>query len=429
MNLMKPIDEREEAREVEWEPARRWWTGRVNLLASVNADITLPAHLHIIDATLREGEEVPDTTFTLDQKVRLAHAIREVGFRELEVGYAGVIQEHYELVRRLKREGFDATIASHTRIYGRPEEWKKEIDRNLEAGAELLTMVGFATEVGTATTPWLSKAEVAPRVAECVAYARSQGARVSFGLADLVRTSFEQIVACYRAAAEAGIDRAYVYDGQGAARPEAIRFLTRFIRDLVGPRVEIAAHVHDTFGLAQANAVAALTSGAAAVDAVPLGLGDGAGITASEEVAAAMEILYGVPTGIRLDGLRRLCLEVADAFGIPMPKTRAVVGENMYRHQIDSHVAAILRGAWHSWEVARPEVLGQERQLGFGHAKLRAGRSGAVAALLDALGISPTDAELEAIMGELRAATQHQPSLDVNQARAIVERIVGVRTS
>ena len=48
--------------------------------------------------------------------------------------------------------------------------------------------------------------------------------------------------------------------------------------------------------------------------------------------------------------------------------TKAVIGENSYTHQIDSHVAAILRGAWYSWEVARPEVFGHTRRLGFGHA-------------------------------------------------------------
>jgi len=429
VSLMGPINKGAEAREIVWKADGRWWVGRMNLLASVNADLTLPKRVHIVDATLREGEEVPDTFLSEDEKLKLAYAICDAGFEELEVGYAGVIQEHFGLVRRLAQEGLNATISSHTRIYGRPEEWKREIDRNFEAGAQFLTMVGFASEVGTATTPWLSKEEVPERIGNCVSYAKLQGGKVSFGLADLVRTAFEQIIACYRAAADAGVDRVYVYDGLGAARPEAIRFLTRLIKDLVGSDVEIGVHAHDTYGLAQANAVAALTSGATVVDTVPLGLGDGAGITASEEIAGAMEVLYGVRTGIHLDRLRSLCLQVAESFGIPMPKTKAVVGVNTYFHQIDSHVAAILRGAWYSWEIARPEVLGHERRLAFGHAKLRDGRSGAVAALLDRMGVSPTDDQLVAIFDELRLVTMRQPSLDVNEAKAIVQRVLGAKAA
>lgn len=427
MDLMRPVDDQEEANELQWEPGGRWWSGKMNLLESVNYDLRLPSHLKIVDATLREGEEVPDTHLTEDQKVELAGLILDTGFKELEVGYAGVIQEHFNLVRRLVQEGFQGAIASHTRIYGRPEEWKTEIDRNLEAGAQILTLVGFASEVGTATTPWLTKDQVPERVSNCIAYVKAQGGQATFGLADLVRTDFKQIIACYRAAAEAGVDRVYVYDGMGAARPEAVRFLTRFIRDLVGEGVEIGVHVHDTYGLSQANAVAAITAGASAVDSVPLGLGDGAGITASEEIAAAMEILYGIPTGVHLERLPELCRQVARYFGIPMPKTKAVVGENTYVHQIDSHVAAILRGAWYSWEIAQPEVLGHRRRLELGHAKLRDGRSGAIAALFEMMGLNPKDDELEAILDELRRETLRRPSLDVEEAKQVIARVMGER--
>lgn len=426
MDLMSTIDGKSEAREIAWEPEGRWWIGRMNLLDSVNDHLALPDRVRVTDATLREGEEVPDTYLTEDQKVNLAQHIQDAGFAELEVGYAGVIQEHFDLVQRLRKEGFQGAISSHTRIYGRHGEWKDEIDRNLEAGAQVLTMVGSATEVGTATTPWLPKNEVADRIASCVSYAKSQGATVTFGLADLVRTTLDQVVACYRAAADAGIDRAYVYDGHGVARPGTIRFLTRFIKDLVGADVDIGVHAHDTYGLAQANAVAALTSGANTVDAVPLGLGEGGGITASEEISAVMEILYGVPTGVRLDRLRPLCSAVARAFRITMPKTKAVVGANTYSHQIDSHVAAILRGAWYSWEVVRPEVLGHERNLAFAHAKIRDGRSGAVAALIESMGVDVTDEELRAVIDELRSQTDQRPSLSIDEAKAVVQRVLGI---
>ena len=429
MILMRQIDKEAEDREIVWEPDGRWWIGKMNLLASVNDDLLLPEKLHIVDATLREGEEVPDTFLSEDEKVELANLIYATGFTELEVGYAGIIQEHFNLVRRLVREGFPGKISSHTRIYGRPDEWRTEIDRNLEAGAQILTMVGFATEVGTATTPWILKDEVADRISDCVSYAKAQGGNVTFGLADLVRTDFKQIVDCYRAATEAGVDRVYIYDGMGAARPETVRFLTRFVRDLVGDGVEIGVHVHDTFGLSHANAISALTSGASAIDAVPLGLGDGSGITASEEVASAMEILYGVKTSIHLDQLRSLCQQVAKLFGISMPKTKAVVGDNTYTHQIDSHIAAILRGAWYSWEIARPEVLGHTRRLEFGHAKLRNGRSGAIAALLDMMGLTPSDDELAAILDDLRAETMRRPSLDVEEVKELIRRVIGERES
>src|SRR5687768_9050194 len=100
---MNAIDKAAEAQEMWWEPDGRWWVGRMNLLASVNDELTLPEQVRIVDATLREGEEVPDTVLSEDVKVDMAHAIYAAGFTELEVGYAGVIKEHEALVRRLVR--------------------------------------------------------------------------------------------------------------------------------------------------------------------------------------------------------------------------------------------------------------------------------------------------------------------------------------
>jgi isopropylmalate/homocitrate/citramalate synthase len=406
MKLMREIRLEEEQKELEWDANRRWWIGKVNTYSGVTASFDLPSSVTIMDSTLREGEEVPGTVLTIDQKVALAHRIAETGFSEMEVGYAGVIDEHQQVVRALRQEELPVKLASHTRIYGQEDEWKREIDKNLEVGVDILTFVGFASEVGTATTPWLRKEDVASRVAQCVRYAKTQGADVCFGLADLVRTQMRYIVDCYTAATEAGADRLYVYDGLGAATPEAMGYLTHFIRDIGGSEPQIAVHVHNTFGMATASALRAVTAGASCVDAVPLGLGDGAGITASEELALALEVLYGTPTGISLTQLKELCEDVAAAFGIDIPPSKALVGTNQYRHSIDSHVAAILRGAWYSWEVVRPEVCGQERELQFGYSKLRRGKSGALYAKAQQMGYEPTQEELDRILERVRPITE-----------------------
>lgn len=139
---------------------------------------------------------MPGTVFSETEKVELTFEIQKNGFEEFEIGYAGVIPEHYQLIKRLINEEFSG------KIYGRSEEWKKE--------------------------------EIPERIANCIRYAKNQSAIVTFGLADLIRTSFEKIVSCYQTAIEAGADRLYIYDEIGAARPEAIRFLTRFIKRYCG---------------------------------------------------------------------------------------------------------------------------------------------------------------------------------------------------
>jgi len=419
------LDEKKLEQEQRWGPGKRWWVGRISDSGFVRGTWRFPPQVSLVDATLREGEEVPGTMLTIATKLKLAEKIVEAGFQELEVGYAGVIDEHYEMIRALKTAKLPARISSHTRLYGKQDEWRPEVDRNLEVGADVLTMVGFCNVIGTAGTPWLPAEAVPERTYEMVSYAKSQGVKVGFGLADFVRITPENILACYRAAAAAGVDRVYVYDGVGAATPEAVGYITAFLRDIVGPRTEIAVHCHNTFGLAVANTLRVLAGGGCCADVVALGLGDGAGIAAAEEVAAALEVLYGVPTGIRLDKLVSLGEAVAKAFGISVPKTKAVVGENSYRHQIDSHVAAIIRGDWSSWEVMKPEVVGRQRRLEFGFSKLRRGRSGGIYAKIEQLGFRPSDEQLEEVFQGIKRITEDKGFASEQEAEAVIQRVLG----
>ena len=101
-------------------------------------------------------------------------------------------------------------------------------------------------------------------------------------------------------------------------------------------------------------------------------------IGATEEVAMALEILYGVTTGVRLESLYRLSKLVEEVFQIPIEKNKAIVGENIVRHQIDSHLNTLIRGIWWAWESMRPEFFGRKRSLEWAKGKLRTGRSGSI---------------------------------------------------
>lgn len=425
MELMRRVDPDEERQELEFEPGGRWWTGRLNRIAIPLDGFAPPSRIIVVDATLREGEETAGVVLSEADKMAIATASARVGLSEMEVGYAGAIPEHRELVRSLKASGIPAKLASHTRVYTRGDEWRREIDQNVEAGADILTLVGFASEGLVTTTPWIKKSEIPERVAACVRYAKGAGVMVTFGLADAVRTKLDLLVACYRAAVEAGVDRLYVYDGLGAAAPEAIRFLTVLLRGLGGSRTQIGVHCHDGLGLATANALAAVRAGATVVDAVPLGLGDSAGISALEEVVFALEVLYGVRTQLRLEEIHKLCRLVSELFRIPIPPNKALVGGNIYRHSIDSHIAAILRGCWYSWELIRPEVLGQERRLEFGFSKIREGRSGAVAAKLAQMGVNLSDEQLEEVLLRARQLARDQGSLGEEDLERVILQVAG----
>jgi len=411
-------------REIILDPQGRWWCSRLNRLPEVQAGSELPPHVHIRDCTLREGEETPGTFLSVDQKIAVARLAQDIGVEELEVGYCGAIDAHFALARRLRQEGIWARLTSINRTYTRDGEWQREIDRAAESGVDGVSLVVFCNDDLLASVPWLSKEAVPGRVEACVGYAKSLGLHVGYGLAGTSRSELRWIEACAQAAARAGADLIGVADSMGAALPETVALLTRFVRRAVGPEPVLAFHGHNTFGLATANALAALRAGATVVDAVAMGLGEGAGITALEEIAFALEVLYDVRTGLNVERVGEYCRLVKESFGIRFPPTKSIVGEGLYRHSIDSHQASILRGHWHSWECIHPRVVGQERHLEFGYAKVRRGGSGAIGALVEKLGLSATDVQIDAIVDRVQAVTAERRWIEQPEVESIIRAVL-----
>jgi isopropylmalate/homocitrate/citramalate synthase len=399
----------------------RWWVARLNRSPLVAH--SFPESVRLVDCSLREGEEYPNVRMTLETKLEIVEASAALGFDEMEVGYPGAIDEHYAEVQAMRDRGISARLASHTRIYTPDDEWKEEISRAVECGSDVLTFVGWASDALCEATPWLPPDAVAERIGRCVEYAKGLGAEVSVGLADCVRTPLERIDACYAAAAKAGADRVYVYDGMGAATPHSIAFLVRWVKQSTGC-LPIALHCHNDYGLSMANVLAGVGAGATVIDTVPGGLGDQTGISPLEQVAFALELLYDVRTGINLEGVPGFCRQVIDAAGAQLAAHAPLLGENVGRHQLDSHIATVLRGSWYSWENIDPAFLGTTRRLEFASGKVRRGRAGAVRAILDRGGLTATDGQIGEMQSRLRETISSRGTVDERALASIVREVL-----
>lgn len=354
-------------------------------------------------------------------RIAIARKLEEIGVPEIEIGYVGAIQEHAELSRKLKIEGIKPKLVSHTRIYTRKDEWKDEINKAVDAGSDILCLLASMSETLCATTPWLPKESVTERIAESVEYTNKLGIFPALTLVDGIRTPLEDILNAYQVAYESGVKRIYVMDGQGVALPETVSFIVKLLVERFGNEIEIACHFHNDYGLATANTLCALKSGASVADVVVNGLGDKAGIGALEEVVTALEILYGVNTGIDMRKLVELSEFVQERFNIPVSANKPIVGPNIVRHQIDSHMATILRGYWWAWEEIKPEYFGRERSLEWAYGKLRTGRSGSLQAKLEAMGVNATDEQYDELESELRELVEKNQVVNERELEKLIQ--------
>lgn len=399
------------------------WRPTMNQHALVRAGFHTPEQVTICDETLREGEETPGVYLSDEGRLEIARKLEDANIPEIEVGYVGAIPEHTEFSQKLKREGIRCKLVSHTRTYTRGDEWQEEVKKAVDAGSDILCLLSHGSETLAATMPWLPLEAIPDRVTEAVAYTHELGATPALALVDGIRTPLDNFREIYRAAAEAGVQRVYVMDGQGVALPETVYFLVRDLREIVGPEVQIAVHCHDDYGLATANTLAGVRAGAEVVDAVVGGLGDKAGIGATEELVMALEILYGVSTGVHIEKLYKLAQTVARVFGTTLAPNKAVVGENIARHQIDSHLNTLIRGYWWAWESMKPELFGRKRSLEWALGKLRTGRSGSVGAKLEAMDIELTDSQWNELLTRLRKEVEDRKVLNEQEVEDLIHDV------
>lgn len=377
-----------------------------------------PASVIIKDDTIRSGANTPEVYATLEQKMRVAEALEAAGVVEVEAGYAS-IDEHITFIRELKRRGSPLRLSAHCDYYG--ARWQTTIERAIDAGVDIVNVVGMAGAImPLGLHPDLSGAAVADQIFRVTQYAKERGAYVAIGSVAATLPDYDRWI---RAALAGGADRFYIYDTRGWHTPPVMAYLTRFMRDIIGDQREIAIHCHDDFGMATANTVEAVAAGADVVDVTVLRTGHRCGNAALEQVVAALESIYGIHTGVRMEQLQALCMVVAREYGVTIAPNAPIVGKHMYTYG-GVHVTALLGGNWFVWENIKAEAVGHTRNIVFGPTALQRTSSSPVLAKINQMGLTATDSDLDEILARLSALLARQREASVHEMERIITEVL-----
>jgi isopropylmalate/homocitrate/citramalate synthase len=167
--------------------------------------------------------------------------------------------------------------------------------------------------------------------------AHEMGLYTVFFTIDATRADFSILMQIIEAvAAEGHMDALTLVDTMGVTAPPAIKYYVRTMRARLQRPLE--AHFHNDFGLANANSLAAVEEGAEVVHSTVLGMGERAGQASTEQLALALELLYGIKTGVKLERLYNLTQVVQKLTGRVTPLNQPVAGSAMY--QLESGIPA-----------------------------------------------------------------------------------------
>ena len=353
------------------------------------SEVEPPEHVYVFDTTLRDGEQTPGVTFTIEEKISIAHQLDRLGVDIIEAGFPITSKGEAEAVRRIAEEDLEAHICA----LARPT--KEDIDRALGCGVDYVHVFIATSDIHLEHKLRMTQDEVKLQAVEGVEYAKGRGVTVEFSPEDATRTEIGYLKEVCVVVSEAGADMINIPDTVGVMMP---RLTFEFIKDIksVTP-VPLSVHCHNDFGQATANSLAAVEAGAEQVHVCVNGLGERAGNASLEEVVIGLIAQYDVKTRINTRQIAATSDMVQRLTGIYLPPMTPIVGDNAFAHEAGIHVHGIL-GHPGTYEPLTPEVVGRRRRFVAGK---HTGRH-AVDAMLEEMGLHPNPDQLKLISAEVK---------------------------
>ncbi len=344
-------------------------------------EYNLPDKINIYDTTLRDGEQTPEVSFNADQKLDIAHSLDELGVPQIEAGFPQVSENELKSVKMIANENLDASIICLTRTK------KSDIDCALDADVDgIITFMGLS-DLHLKIKIKKSREEAYQMCMDAVDYGKDHGLFVAFSAEDATRTELPKLIDIYKQAEDHKADRVHIADTTGSINPQAMAYMVRNIKKEIN--LELALHCHNDFGMAVSNSIAGLLEGATAISTTVNGIGERAGNASLEELIMALKLLYNKDLGFNTPVIHELSQKVSEYSQIPIPSSKAIIGNNVFRHESGIHVDALLEDPL-TYEPYLPEMIGTKRQIVLGK---HSGKS-AVAEKLNTLEIDVSEDKL-----------------------------------
>jgi len=323
--------------------------------------MTMEKQIFIFDTTLRDGEQVPGCKLNTKEKLRLALQLEELGVDVIEAGFPISSPGDFESVTEISKIIRNATVCGLTRA----------VQKDIEVAGEALKYAKkprIHTGIGTSDFHIKSKfnttrEEIIRRAVQAVKWARNYTDDVEFFAEDAGRTDNDYLAQVVEAVIAAGATVVNIPDTTGYCLPsqygEKMAYLMQHVSNI--DRAILSCHCHNDLGMATANSIAGVISGARQIECTINGLGERAGNTSLEEVVMVLKQHkdLGLYTNIQTQLLNPISRLVSETMRVPVQPNKAIVGANAFSHSSGIHQDGFLKNA-QTYEIISPEEVGAE---------------------------------------------------------------------
>jgi 2-isopropylmalate synthase len=316
--------------------------------------------IRIFDTTLRDGEQSPGCSMDLDEKLRMAKRLEELGVDIIEAGFPIASEGDFAAVKAVAARCRGVKVAALCRTA--ENDVARAAEALAHAASPRIHTFCATSDIHLEHKLKKSRAEVIKMTRRAVTQARNYADDVEFSAEDATRSDIDYLCEVLDTAVEAGASVLNVPDTVGYTTPTEMQYLVEQVNQRVvrGRDVIISVHCHNDLGLAVANSLAAIEAGARQVECTINGIGERAGNASLEELVMALHVRADrlpFETGIVTQQLYPASQLLSSIVGFEVQPNKAIVGRNAFAHEAGIHQHGVINNPL-CYEIMTPESVG-----------------------------------------------------------------------
>ncbi|TMV47789.1 citramalate synthase [Paenibacillus mesophilus] len=322
----------------------------------------------IFDTTLRDGTQGEGISLSVEDKLKIAQKLDQLGVHYIEGGWPGSNGKDIEFFHRsneLNLSHAKITAFGSTRRKDSKAETDPNLNRLVESGVRVATIFGKSWDFHVHTAIQTTLEENLNMIYDSVRYLKSQGLEVIYDAEhffDGYKNNTEYALSTIQKAEEAGADWVVLCDTNGGSLPNEISDIVKVVCSKL--KTPVGIHAHNDCELGVANSLAAVQAGARQVQGTINGFGERCGNANLCSVIPNLQLKldYSCVSDEQLQSLSSVARYVSEIANVNMPVNQPFVGAAAFAHKGGIHVSAIMRHA-KTYEHIVPELVGNKQRV------------------------------------------------------------------
>jgi 2-isopropylmalate synthase len=322
----------------------------------------------LYDTTLRDGAQMEGISLSVEDKLRIAKRLDELGVHFIEGGFPAANPKDVEFFERMRDVKLNAKLVAFgsTRRAGVDAEKDSTLHVLANAGTEYVTLVGKAHDLHVRSVLETSYEENLSMIADSVRYLKSRGKGVFLDAEHFFDGFFsdrDYALACLRAAVSSGVDALVLCDTNGGTLPSALLQGIEMAQK-AHPNVPLGIHCHNDGDVAVANSLAAVEYGVQQVQACINGYGERCGNANMASIIAALKLKLGqdVVSDDQLSNLTATSHFVSEVANMAPWPQQSYVGASAFAHKAGYHTDGVIK-VESAYQHVDPALVGNARRL------------------------------------------------------------------